>query len=234
MITVVMLNWARPTYALSNLHRYALYRLVKQVLCFNNGPRLIHERKLPRKCVLVETSRDLGLYSRFAAASLATTEAIFHTDDDLVVPEHTLEALYDYWLGARLSCHGLYGRMAYPFYQFGDIFGPVEVVLTRAVVCSQRVNNLALAASHLFDDLNAQPRGNGEDIILSFAGMYSSRGPNFAYKLPAENYPSDNNTEIHQRWPNHLQHRQQVVNRCRTVFFGQMPKGSFLRYGHTG
>jgi hypothetical protein len=32
--------------------------------------------------VLVEASADLGLTSRLAAASLASTEAVFHTDDD--------------------------------------------------------------------------------------------------------------------------------------------------------
>ncbi len=37
MITVVMLNFARPRNALFNLQTYSSYRIVKDILCFNNG-----------------------------------------------------------------------------------------------------------------------------------------------------------------------------------------------------
>jgi hypothetical protein len=171
--------------------------------------------------VLLEASMDLGVQSRLAAASLAATEAIFHTDDDIVVPETTLNELYRNWSHAKLSCHGLHGRVAYPAYRFGDVFGPAEVVLTRAVMCSRRVNNTALSVTDLFEDMHAKPRGNGEDIILSFAALALSGRPNFAYPLAAENYPDCDGTAIHRNWPNHLNHRTEVVARCREIFFGQ-------------
>ena len=221
MITVVMLNWARPRYALMNIHRYASYAGVKQVFCFNNGAPFASNTPLPRKCVLMEASTNLGVHSRLAAASLAETEAIFHTDDDLAVPESTLNTLYQHWSQAKLSCHGLHGRLAYPTYRFGDVFGPAEVVLTRAVMCSRRVNNTALSVTDLFEDMNATPRGNGEDIILSFAALALSGSPNFAYQLPAQNYPDCDDVAIHRNWPNHLSHRSAVVVRCRKIFFGQ-------------
>jgi hypothetical protein len=219
MITVVMLNWARPEYTISNIHRYATYGIVNRILCFNNGSPLDRSKIAPtNKCVLIEASENMGLYARFAVASLATTDAIFHTDDDIGVPEGTLNALYAYWLRAPLSCHGLYGRPARPAYQQSHAFGPVEIVLTRALLCSRQVNNAALSATHLFDDLLGVPHGNGEDIILSFTSMALSRVFNAAYHLPAENYPVHPATEIHRRWPDHLKHRQRVVARCRKVF----------------
>jgi len=218
MLTVVMLNWARPSHVSMNLQRYASYGIVKQVICFNNGPSLNGIATLPSKCVLIESSRDLGLYSRLAAASLATTNAIFHTDDDIGVPETTLNALFGFWYRAQSSCHGLYGRIVQPVYQTADVFGAVEVVLTRAVVCSRQVNNAALYAAGLFDDLNPKPRGNGEDIILSFAAMAISRSMNFAYRLDAENYEVGNEHAIHRRWRDHFRHRQQVVSRCRQIY----------------
>ena len=221
MITVVMLNFARPRNALFNLQTYSSYRIVKDILCFNNGAPLPPGTRLPRKCVLMEASKDLGLYSRFAAASLATTEAVFHTDDDLIAPEKTLETLYSYWSRAKSSCHGLYGRVAYPTYNFGNVFGPVEVLLTRALMCSRRVNNIALSATDLFNDLAGKPRGNGEDIILSFAGMAASKHLNLAYRLPAKNHAGEEPFAIHRSWPDHLEHRRRVVARCRRVFFGQ-------------
>ena len=113
MLTVVMLNWTRPEYVIQNINRYASYKVVESVLCFNNGATLKCSAGLPPKCILIESSRDLGLYSRFAAASLARTKAIFYTDDDLWVPEATLEALYAAWQGSPSSCHGLHGRAVY-------------------------------------------------------------------------------------------------------------------------
>lgn len=218
MLTVVILNWARPFYVSMNLERYASYDIVKQVVCFNNGPPLERTRALPRKCVLIESSKDLGLYSRLAAASLATTSAIFHTDDDIGVPEATINELFGFWRRAQSSCHGLHGRLVHPVYQTSDVFGPVEVVLTRALICSRQVNNAALYAAGLFDDLNPVPRGNGEDIILSFAAMAISRSLNFAYRLEAENYPVGEEHAIHRRWRDHFKHRQQVVSRCRQIY----------------
>ena len=221
MLTVVMLNFARPHFAMRNIHLYASYGLVKNILCFNNGAPLAKRSSLPGKCVLVEATADMGVTSRLAMASLATTEAVFHTDDDIAVPENTLRILYDHWTRAKSSCHGLHGRVAYPRYLFGNVFGPVEVVLTRAVVCSLRVNNLALSVTDLFRDLPAKPRGNGEDIILSFAALAASKTPNTAYPLKAMDYPSCDAVAIHKTWPGHLEHRRRVVNRCREVFFGR-------------
>jgi hypothetical protein len=212
-----MLNWARPAYTVANLCRYDSYSVVSQVLCFNNGPSLRGLASIPKKCTLIEASRDVGLYSRLAAASLAGTDAIFHTDDDLAVPETTMRALFEAWQKARLCCHGLYGRVVRPVYQRGNAFGQVEVVLTRALLCSRLVNNAALSAVHLFEDLVSVPRGNGEDIILSFAAMASSRSLNYAYRLPSEEFPRDGYA-IHRRWPSHFKHRESVVSRCREVF----------------
>jgi len=217
MLTVVTLNWARPAFLLENLRHYAACRIVDQILCFNNGAPL-DRRAVPSKCVLVEASCNLGLYPRFALGALARTEAIFHTDDDILVPEASLETLAYCWQAAPGSCHGLFGRVAQPTYRFGNVFGPVEVVLTRAVVCGRRANNAALSATPMFDDLPGKPHGNGEDIILSFAAMATSRTLNLAYRLSARQHGHEDATAIHRSWAGHLQHRQRVVERCRSVF----------------
>jgi len=173
---------------------------------------------IPPKCVLIQASTNLGVYTRFAAASLARTDAVFHTDDDIVVPESTLEILFQAWRAAPNSCHGLFGRAVRPVYQRPTIFGPVEVLLTRAVVCSRRVNNYALSMTPLFEDLRSVPHGNGEDIILSFAAMASSRSLNFAHRLEYRDYEDEATHAIHRNWPHHYEHRQKVVDRCRQVF----------------
>ena len=106
------------------------------------------------------------------------------------MPEPTLAHLYSAWEAAPASCHGLQGRAVHDgTYRPHDVFGAVELVLTRAVVCSREVNDAALAATPRFADLPGEPVGNGEDIILSFAAMARTRAPNHAHRLPHENYP---------------------------------------------
>jgi hypothetical protein len=227
MVTVVMLNWARPANVLKNIARYSSYAIVDQILCFNNGPPLDCVALSSSKCVLIEASRDLGLYTRFAIAALAGTDAIFHTDDDIAVPEPTVEKLYDRWTEAPLNCHGLHGRAVHDGYDGTAAFGRVEVVLTRALMCSIRTNNIALSFKSDFDDFACVPAGNGEDIVLSFAAMHVSRRLNYAYKLEAEEYPDPPSQcqaiAIHSRWPGHFDHRREIVRRCREIFSLQRP-----------
>jgi hypothetical protein len=115
-------------------------------------------------------------------------------------------------------------RLAVRF--FPEHVGPYVVLNSLAcatrsdvlVLCSRQVNNTALSSTPLFDDIVGVPHGNGEDIILSFAAMAMSRSLNFAYPLHAEHYPNADAAAIHRRWAGHIEHRQQVVRRCRKVF----------------
>lgn len=225
MLTVVTLNWRRPEYTWKNLVEYSAYSVVRQILCFNNGPPLSPPSRLPKKCVLIQATEDLGLYTRLATGALARTEAILHTDDDILLPELTVKALYSSWQHQRKSCHGLYGRRINQGYEPSNAYGSVEVVLTRAVVCSRIVNNFALAASAAFGDRHSIPYGNGEDIILSFAAMSHSKRLNMAYRLPSQDHPGCrepgvglDSTAIHLRWPGHFAHRNKIVSLCKEFF----------------
>ncbi len=218
MLTIVTLNWARSACTVRNLETYSTYAAVDQIICFNNGPKLNFTPHLPAKCLLVEASNNVGVTARMAMGALAATPAILHTDDDLLLPESTIYRLLNCWQAAPSSCHGIFGRRAHPRYVAGNVFGPVEVVLTRALLCSTEVNNLALSASARFDDLGGVPRGNGEDIILSFAAMSLSGSLNHAHPMPVFNYANQDAVAIHQTWSRHFEHRERVVNRCRQIF----------------
>jgi hypothetical protein len=224
MLTIVMLNWRRPANVIKNIVQYATYGTVERILCFNNGAPL--QAELPKKCIVLQASQDLGLWSRFAAGALACTDAVLHTDDDLWLPESTLDTLFAHWKQAPDRCHGLFGRKAQPQYEARNAFGSVEIVLTRAMICSRRLNNLAMAASELFEDLSPQPRGNGEDIVLSFAAMATSGRANRAWCLPFVDYPNTDAHAIHRRWGGHLDHRRLVTARCWELMIGAPARSS--------
>ncbi len=150
----------------------------------------------------MEASKDLGLYSRFAAASLATTEEQFSTPMTISsLRRKHWRRISSYWSRAKSSCHGLYGRVAYlrPTI-LGMYLARWKCCSREPWMCSRRVNNIALSATDLFNDLAGKPRGHGEDIILSFAGMAASKHMNLAYRLPAKNHAGEEPFAIHRSW----------------------------------
>lgn len=224
MISLVMLHWARPAYVTELLTKYSRYQKVSEVLLFANSPPPCLAAVHPAPTV-IHATRDLGLYSRFAAAALASNPCILLVDDDLFVPEATLNSLFDYWSADAAVCHALQGRDVSDGYAPRDAFGQVEVVLTRCLMASRSLCIAALQHAHAFDDLHPEPQGNGEDILLSFTAMAESGRRNVAYRLPFENLPgygevehNANTVAIHKRWPHHFDHRERLIERCRRHF----------------
>ena len=225
MISVVMLNWKRPLNVEHNALAYLKYDLVSEVIVFSNADKPLEFATMPFGLTVIRSTNDLGLYTRFAAASLAVRRCIMHTDDDLFIPEGTLNILYKAWTAAPEVCHSLHGRDVSSGYRFINVYGLVEVALTRCMLVDRVHCAQSLMHVHEFDDLEAHPRGNGEDIILSFVAMRASGRLNVAHDLPLKNYPGhadpipgEEKLSIHKRWPGHAKHRQQVLHRCREVF----------------
>ena len=169
----------------------------------------------------------------FAAASLARNDCILHVDDDLLIPRDTIEALHRHWLLNPRRCYGLHGRAGHAAYDMHNLHGAVEVILTRCLMTSREICSKALSHVHAVDDPTSIPRGNGEDIILSFTAMMYSGHLNLALPLPYTELDEDNDestsgsTSVHRRWSNHIQHRSEILRRCR-AYFG-MPLGRSAR-----
>lgn len=223
-ISLVMLSWERVNNVINNVKTYANYKLINEIIIFNNHNGYNLRGLSSEKITVIESSQDMGLYSRFAAAGLAHNPCIMHCDDDLLVPEETINELYKCWLKLPNICHGTQGRSITDRYETQDVYGDVPIVLTRCMLVSKTNCILALNNSSLFEDLVCEPEGNGEDIILSFTSMYHSKYLNKSYHLPFFNYDdykenSKGQTHsIHKRWKHHIEHRTRVVNRCRSLW----------------
>jgi len=222
-ISLIILNWKREENVINNVRRYALYRLIDQVIIFNNNGEVNLKHLSGGTVTVVESSADLGLFTRFAAAGLAKNACIMHCDDDLFVPEETVDALYKEWFMRPDICHGLEGRLIFDKYNRNNVIGDVHVVLTRCLLVSKRNCLSAFTFSLNFQDLPGEPAGNGEDIILSYVSMHNGKQLNRTYRLP---YQEHNDTDqndapvaIFRRWRHHLAHRTMVVNRCKKLLF---------------
>jgi hypothetical protein len=223
-ITVIMLNWKREANVINNINHYMSYGLVKEIIVFNNNPASNLKNIGNNKVTIIESSRNLGLYPRYAAAGLARSSCVLHCDDDLFIPEETVNGLYHHWLNNQEICHGLEGRRIGREYNTANVIGDAHVILTRCLMVSKFNCLSAYGFTPWFEDLPGEPRGNGEDIILSYVSMYNSGRLNRTHACTYHNYRnyirnSDGSSDsIHQTYPDHLRHRTEVVRRCKTMF----------------
>lgn len=217
-----MLCWERVDNVIKIINQYSSYKVINEIIIFNNNNR----HRLPQmdcdKIVVIESSKDLGLFSRFAAAGLASNECIMHCDDDLIIPEDTVNDLYKQWKSNPSICHGTQGRIVMNEYNLTNVFGRVHIILTRCMLTSRTNCLRSLQFSNKFADLTCEPKGNGEDIILSFISISRSGELNICHELPYKDFPetledSDKSIAISKRWGKHVEHRTNVVKRCRDL-----------------
>jgi len=212
-LSVVMLNWKRPTNVRRILDGLWQSPLVSEVIVWDNNPTTL---SLDGKTKFIMSSEDMGLFTRFAAMSLAKNDAVLIQDDDLYLPHETIAALYGSWQAGRYCIHGIFGRHLAPgpgYSYHRSPSGPCPIVLTRAMICSREYAAWFFAAlgrfRHLFD--GSVPYGNGEDILLSYVAMAEYGQLNAAYDLPVKELPS--NDAICKR-AGHNAHRTRIVQAC--------------------
>ncbi len=232
MITLIILNWRRPRNMEHLIARYRAYGCISEIMIVCNGGSPFTLPAGSKSPVTIRCSTDLGLFTRFAAAALAQNPCVLHVDDDLQIPRTTIEELYRQWVRDPDCCHGLHGRAGHGAYDMSNIHGKVPVVLTRCLMTSRTTSARALSHAHAIDIPTAVPRGNGEDIILSFTAMMYSGRLNRAFPLPYTELEEDaddgvaETTSIHRRWSGHVAHRTEILRRCR-AYFGVPWRGRF-------
>ncbi len=213
-LSAVILNWTRP----ENLHRIleGWHRggVVTSAIVWNNRPEV--EIRHPWAKVL-NANADFGLYSRFAAAALAPTEAVLIQDDDLEIAAEDIERLYAHWRADPGVLHGIFGRAPKEdgsYARFIDgIEGDVPVVLTRALIGSRGSFARFFLAAPAFEEIQrgSVPRGNGEDIILSYSVRQFTGRLNRVHAVGVRELSQTG--AIHRRvgWKVHALHRSRVM-----------------------
>ena len=229
-LTVVIMNWARPLNLIRFVSKYARHERVGEVIVWDASPdnRLnseIFDAVGPARVVVVRAWADLGLYARFAMGALSTQNGgVLIVDDDIELPTKTITALHDKWLTDKTGViHGLIGRQPTPdgSYTAPTVHGPVQIVLTRALITSPAMCAKALTwgVRHM-KELPGKPRGNGEDIVLSHVAMAETGLLNVAHDLPYMNHDFDDKNSINKRFAGHGDHRTAMVRWCRTFILG--------------
>lgn len=214
-VSAVVLSWRRPDNVRRIVDGWRADGLVDEAIVWNNNPDAPFTHDW---ATVVNSSSDLGLYTRFAAVALARHPAVLVQDDDLLLPSATLAGLLEAWSAQPRILHGLFGRGARPDGSYGRAIrgdATAPIVLTRALVTHQRHAARFFHAAPHFADVQAtsSPYGNGEDIIFSYAVRRWSGRRHRVHDLPCEELPADH--AIHGRdWPAHVAHRTRLMQAC--------------------
>ena len=223
MISAVVLNWSRPANGDRIVDGFRRDGFVREAIVWNNRPDAPYRHAWAK---VVNAAPDLGLYTRFAAASLATHECVLIQDDDLELPLPTLRALFDAWARDPAPIHGIFGRAPRPDggYDFAEVDGgEAPVVLTRALVASRRYAAAFFRDASRFEAIqrDSRPSGNGEDIIFSYSVMRRTGRLNRIHHLPVHELPSPD--PIHRRdAAAHLEHRGRLMRACEAWLAGRL------------
>lgn len=226
LITAVILNWKRSEGVEQICRQLNDFELISEIIVWNNNPEMqIHLDE--EKARVINCDDDFGLFTRFAAASLAKNECILFHDDDITAPESTLRFLYEKWRQSPDRCHTAFGRNPKNGeYSMNTQYGPVEITLTRYVMTHRCVAVHALSKTPQFADIPGVPVGNGEDIILSYASSEISGKLNIAYQTETKDLYEEDEHAINTRFPDHIAHRTRIIERCKEVFTSS--KGALL------
>ena len=210
--TAILLSWNRLPQLVEILAHLQRIPIIDEVIVWNSNPKVYPFRV--DGVTVVNCTSDLGLWARFAAASLAKNDAILFQDDDLLVDEPTIKHLVAQFEAANDGkMQGLFGRtpLTDGTYVGADSCGQVPIVLTRCVVADRRNCIRAMQYTRAIDAIGGKPQGNGEDILLSYVS-----GGGIAYDMHGgvQELGSGDENSIHRRFDAHSAHRTKVVQWC--------------------
>lgn len=215
-LTGVILNWKRADNVRRILSGWQEASLVEHAIVWNNNPAIYFRHPWAKA---INSSEDLGLYTRFAAACLAPTEAVLIQDDDVLLPPASIDRLAEEWHREPDRLHGVFGRGPRP--EDGSYAAKfrgdhdVPIALTRALVGARRYAAEFFATAPQFAELQSgsSPPGNGEDIIFSYVAMRHSGRPNRVHDVEVTELPAPHSIWERDR-TDHMAHRTALMRAC--------------------
>jgi hypothetical protein len=229
-LSVVIMNWARPANVVRFVGQYARHPRVGEVIVWDpsrdhplNATGLHHLSGAPIR--YIRSDYDFGLYPRYLMGAASHESGVLIVDDDIELAPGTINVLHDEYLKDPRLVHGIIGRQPTEDGSYtGETFhGAVEIVLTRTLIASPWLCGRAAAwGTRHVRDLPGTPRGNGEDILLSYTAIAESGQRNRAYKLAYTNHGYDDDNAISVRVKGHGEHRTAMVKWCRKQILGGM------------
>jgi Glycosyl transferase family 64 domain len=222
-VSLIILNWKRPKMVSLIVDRYSTYSAIGDIVVWSNSHEDLPDLSRHPRVKLVTCRHNAGVDARWAAAMLADEDRLLVHDDDLVLSEPAVTLLVRQLLRRPHLCHGIRGRDLTDHYNYKDVYGRVDVVLTTCLAIDRRYVPRYFDRIALFDDLREYGCGNGEDIAMNYIVRSLTREKNRAYHVPFVNANTDHAvSEVAiSRRRGHLAVRNEIARRCVERLMGE-------------
>lgn len=147
---------------------------------------------------------------RFVCGLRAKNNDIIIIDDDLYIEEEELHKVVSAYRSNPNRIVGVFGRSMEHEYVAKDVYGDVDIILTRLLICQKKLCSLFFMCKPMIEHIyrNGAPYGNGEDIFLSFiASIYYKCKHTCLTNIRTTNLPQ-HNAIWHNK--NHLPYRNEL------------------------
>ena len=190
---MVILNFNRPDNVRNILKAVKDYKCIDEIILSNGkketsieGPQ--HPKIKFRSDYIINDV--FGLELRFIAGMYAKNPNLIMMDDDILMSEENLDRLIKIYETDPHRVVGIYGRKTHNNeYMPQNIHGLVDIVLTRIMILPRRLCSIYFTVKPIVADVfeEGKPRGNGEDILLSYTSLYYHRQKNYSVPIQVKN-----------------------------------------------
>jgi hypothetical protein len=201
--SAVLLSWKRPqnlSRIVDTLHSFGN---IDEIFVWNNAPEV--DLKLGSDAIIFASPLNFGCFARFAVAALASNDNLWFQDDDLLVSAEQFKLLQGAYALDKSRLYGAFGRnLVNGRYEPVDAFGQVDIVLGRTIMMNRGLLH------HAFEPPAAQYVPREDDIHLSL----QCRRKHFAVRIGPVVDMGSADPHALSLDPQHLQFRQDAVDRC--------------------
>jgi hypothetical protein len=212
MYSLIILNWKRPNNTIRIINNMKKFKFINEIIISNGNLEYsiyIKDKKIKIYNDYENINSIYSLDQRFICGLRARNKDIIIIDDDLYIEENELTKILIEYNKNKNRIVGCFGRnLNNGLYKFQNIFGDVDIILTRLLVCQKKLCSLFFICKPLIENIYKEgiPYGNGEDIFFSFISTIYLKNKNYSLKniktieLPDENVAISKNM-------NHLNYR---------------------------
>lgn len=173
--SLVILNWKRPVNVIKIVNNMCSFNYIDEILVSNGNNEYFVNIDRDKVKIFNDSkiNSNYGLDRRFLTALKARNDDIIMIDDDVYIENEEMSKIIKEYENNNNRIVGIFGRdCTNNLYKYGDVFGEVDILLTKTMVFKKKLATLFFLLKPLIEDIykEGKPYGNGEDILLSFIG----------------------------------------------------------------
>jgi hypothetical protein len=213
--TLIILNWKRPDNVISIVNNMCNFEYINEILISNGNEE--DAVKIIKEKVKIFNHSNIniiyGLDRRFLCTLYSKNDNVIIIDDDVFIENSEMLKVIQEYEKNKCRIVGIFGRgMVNDLYQYGEVYGEVDIVITRLIVFQKKLARLFFSIKPLIEHLykEGNPYGNGEDIFFSFISSIYYKNKHYSLKDIKITELPQGDCAVH-NGKGHLEYRQKLT-----------------------